>query len=339
MHELENTIKATVYKKDNKYFHRDTFHKGKSAHLEVYNLKGEHLGEAYPLTGELIINTADKTKRLWLKMIKLNKKHEKNFLSNDIYILEPFYQDIFITSDEQNLFLLNLDLALVNQFDLNESVYIYYIYKHFDNKKLLLYCPDEKKLIFIEVSKQKVSHIDIKNLIEILSPFYYWINDHFIIASYTNSFYKIDLQKNEIEQISSTTVKDNFSLYYCFWNTIVKDKSLYQIDSKAQSFICKNDNKIIFVDYLHDAKVSVEEPFNNYHDIIYFDKIFAFIKEEEIKILFDKQKIELFPDSLYIFLKACFIKENNNLFLIVLSSNKSNSKMNKIINYEIILNQ
>ncbi|HLJ31661.1 MAG TPA: hypothetical protein VKU36_04440 [Candidatus Babeliales bacterium] len=55
---------AQVYNKDNLFYHRDTFHKGKGAHLEVYNKQGIHLGEANPLTGQLIPNTADKNKKL-----------------------------------------------------------------------------------------------------------------------------------------------------------------------------------------------------------------------------------------------------------------------------------
>ena len=55
---------AQVYTKDNLFYHRDTFHKGKGAHLEVYNKKGIHLGEASPITGNLIPNTADKNKKL-----------------------------------------------------------------------------------------------------------------------------------------------------------------------------------------------------------------------------------------------------------------------------------
>lgn len=60
------TVKgAQVYTKENLLYHRDTFHKGKSAHLEVYNRRGLHLGEADPITGQLIPGTADKTKNLF----------------------------------------------------------------------------------------------------------------------------------------------------------------------------------------------------------------------------------------------------------------------------------
>lgn len=57
---------ATVYKNGDKYYHRDTFHKGNGAHLEVYNSRGNHLGEANPITGIITPNTLDKTKKLRL---------------------------------------------------------------------------------------------------------------------------------------------------------------------------------------------------------------------------------------------------------------------------------
>ena len=57
---------AQVYTKDNLFYHRDTFHTGKGAHLEVYNKRGLHLGEADLFTGILRSGTADKTKNLYL---------------------------------------------------------------------------------------------------------------------------------------------------------------------------------------------------------------------------------------------------------------------------------
>jgi hypothetical protein len=56
---------AQVYTKDSLFYHRDTLHKGKRAHLEVYNKKGLHLGEADVISGQLIPGTADKTKHLF----------------------------------------------------------------------------------------------------------------------------------------------------------------------------------------------------------------------------------------------------------------------------------
>ena len=55
---------AVVYKKGNRYYYRDTFHTGKSAHLEVFDKSGNHLGEADPKTGELRPGTADSSKKL-----------------------------------------------------------------------------------------------------------------------------------------------------------------------------------------------------------------------------------------------------------------------------------
>ena len=64
----KNKVKgAVVYKKGDKYYYRDTLHKGKSAHIEVFDKKGKHLGEANPLTGKLLENSADKSKKLKIK--------------------------------------------------------------------------------------------------------------------------------------------------------------------------------------------------------------------------------------------------------------------------------
>ena len=57
---------SKVYQKGKYYYHRDTLHTGKSAHLEVYNKRGKHLGEADPKTGKLIPGTADPKKRIEL---------------------------------------------------------------------------------------------------------------------------------------------------------------------------------------------------------------------------------------------------------------------------------
>jgi hypothetical protein len=55
---------AVVYEKDGKFYHRDTLHKGKGSHLEVYDKLGNHLGEADSVTGEIIPGTRDKNKKL-----------------------------------------------------------------------------------------------------------------------------------------------------------------------------------------------------------------------------------------------------------------------------------
>ncbi len=58
---------AQVYKSGDKYYYRDTFHTGDAAHLEVFDKKGHHIGEADPITGVIKPGTADSTKRINLK--------------------------------------------------------------------------------------------------------------------------------------------------------------------------------------------------------------------------------------------------------------------------------
>ena len=59
---------ASVYKdKTGNYYHRDTFHTGQSAELEVYNSLKQHIGTADPQTGQLRPGTAKPGRKLKFK--------------------------------------------------------------------------------------------------------------------------------------------------------------------------------------------------------------------------------------------------------------------------------
>ncbi|WP_242951441.1 hypothetical protein [Clostridium kluyveri] len=58
---------AQVYKNGDNYYYRDTFHTGEASHLEVFDKRGNHIGEANPQTGELIPETVDSTKKINVK--------------------------------------------------------------------------------------------------------------------------------------------------------------------------------------------------------------------------------------------------------------------------------
>lgn len=54
-----------IYKdQKGKMYYRDTFHKGKGAHIEVFDKYGNHIGEADPLTGVIKAGSADPGKKL-----------------------------------------------------------------------------------------------------------------------------------------------------------------------------------------------------------------------------------------------------------------------------------
>jgi hypothetical protein len=57
---IEQKGGAKVYKSlsNDRFYHRDTFHTGEGAHLEVYDARKNHLGIADPILGELIPDTA-----------------------------------------------------------------------------------------------------------------------------------------------------------------------------------------------------------------------------------------------------------------------------------------
>ncbi|MCI8379903.1 MAG: hypothetical protein HFH72_15585 [Lachnospiraceae bacterium] len=58
---------ASVYKKGDRYYYRDTLHKGKRAHVEVFDGRGRHLGEANPISGRIAPGSMDPSKTINLK--------------------------------------------------------------------------------------------------------------------------------------------------------------------------------------------------------------------------------------------------------------------------------
>lgn len=72
VHNAEDYIKANRvpldYKgKDGNYYYRDTLHAGKSAHLEVFDKRGNHVGEANVETGIIDYFKANPRKHLNVK--------------------------------------------------------------------------------------------------------------------------------------------------------------------------------------------------------------------------------------------------------------------------------
>lgn len=58
---------AVVYKKDGNYYYVDTGHRGKRSHVEVFDGRGRHLGEANPITGRIAPGSMDPSKRFNIK--------------------------------------------------------------------------------------------------------------------------------------------------------------------------------------------------------------------------------------------------------------------------------
>ena len=272
--------------------------------------------------------------------MKLKKLREYEFNNNDIYILETFGNKIIINNNENGLIFLDSYFKLHDSANLDQSVYIYSVFKNFINNKILLYCPDEKTLIYYQCANNKFSFIPLKNFNQMLSKCYYWKNDICIIVNYDLQFYTVDFDKTLLKRIPQDSVQIYNQLFYNFCTEIKKYEYLYQINGIESNFIfCDQEtNKVIYYDYLNSYKKVINKPAFDYHDLIYTDEIFVFIAETKIEVIFDNLNIKLYPDTPdCIFLKACFVKENEKKFLVILSSYKGNNKHTKLISYSILI--
>jgi hypothetical protein len=264
------------------------------------------------------------------------KKAEIVFSNNDVYILESINNNIIINNSDNGLIILSLDLEKVVTFSLDEPVYIYSIFKNSNGNELFLYCPDEKKLIYIDIINQKIKYIDIDCVLGILSPIYHWKNHLLIIATYEDTFYCLNIIDGEIKVVSAEFANSAFPLFYNFWKATQKCIPLSQVNASEDSFIYIDDDAktVVHYDFLNNKKTCIENPSFKYHDINFYNRFFVFISEKMIEIKERESSCCLLQEAPnYIFLRAFFIKQNDAFFLFVLISNQSNNKINKIFKY------
>jgi len=265
----------------------------------------------------------------------IKKLNELKHNHNDIYIVETYKNDIIINENYNALLLLNLSLNIIQKISLPNNTTIYFIYKKYDESKIILYSPDDDQITFIDMHTMNSFVISLPNELKnyILSPNYYWQDNILIFATYDNIFYQFLLESLLFTTITPETIKKLYPIYFDFWN-ICKKYNTVKIFPDQQCFIFQENTKsIIFFDYKENKKVTTNNFTNNWHDIEYKNNTFIFVHEKKIELLINNQKLILQPQVDYIFLKAKFLKENT---FVLLSSKPSNPQESLLETYELI---
>ena len=272
-----------------------------------------------------------------MKTIKTTKKSELDIIHNDAYILEENNNLLITNNNEHGILLFNGSLERIETIPINHSIYIYSVFKHLEKNKLLLYCPDEELMVYIDLRNKKSTLITIKTVQAIFSNIYYWEKNNIILATYNDQFYHLDTKSHQLIEIAIDSIKINYSAFYNFWYEVKRHSEIWQV-IPYQSFIYSDSqtNNIIYWNLINKQKIVTSNIATTYHDIIYDNTIFAFISEKCIWIKCNNETIQLFfENSHYIFLRARFIKKNDELFLITLLSDRSNNTLNKLVSYKI----
>lgn len=252
----------------------------------------------------------------------IKKKDELIILNNDIYILTNFKNYIIINDNYQGLILLNHALCIIEKIFIFEGIHIYHLYQKYNGNNVLVYFPENKEFIFVDIDTRK--HVVIKiHTDEVFSTNYYWNGNILLMTTFNGIFYQVCFESYTLRPITAQEVEKISSSFFNFWKASKKYHVL-KVYSEQQSFIVKNNNKSIsFFNHAQQEHVIVKNFSDGWHDVEYNDNIFLFIHEKKIEIINDQDKIVLMPHSGYIFLRARFLNSNQ---IIIFSSKPSNSR-------------
>lgn len=273
-------------------------------------------------------------------MMKLYKKNVLNYANNDVYLIDKIDNKITINNNYQGLIYLDTSLQEKEHIQVNTELFpvvpIECVFKSADQQEILLYCSDDEVLVYVNLRHKKPIIIDIKN-VEVLSNSYYWKDSSVVIASYNGRFYKVNLNKLNIEEADPASIDQRF-YYFCEEGKKYRlNHRLYDANFAKQYFIYKEDGDVVLWD--KGQKTKIKAPKNLlYHDVVYSDGIFAFISEEKVVLIRDQEKIVLPCTSMqYSFLRGRFFKNIEGLFFILLMRNNCGYGRRTVYSYYVSL--
>ena len=266
----------------------------------------------------------------------LKKTHTLNLNNNDIYILETCLDKIIINDNYQGLLLLDNSLNILHAIPITKNLIIYTVYKNHNCQNIMLYCPDNKQIILVDLQTLVNKIISLPKTLDnqILSPNYYWHKDILILTTFDRIFYQLILQSNKLKQIPYKTIKSTWKHFFNFWNQC-QDYTILTTYPHEASIIFQKDMKTIgFFNYTKNTTELIDNFDKGWHDIEHQNDFFAFIYEKKIELFHNNNKTILKPQEDYAFLKMRFLNANT---IIVLSSAISNNLQCSIETYEIIV--
>jgi hypothetical protein len=116
---------------------------------------------------------------------------------NDIYFLEVISSKIVINNNYKGIIILSQDLEILKEVDIFDDIMIYSGYINEISEELLLFCPENECLVYVNINTYEWKVINIcGNLNNIVfSPVYMWDINELILSTYNGDFYSICIKQ------------------------------------------------------------------------------------------------------------------------------------------------
>ena len=264
----------------------------------------------------------------------LIKTKEFNQDINDMYFFRSVDKTVIINENYSGVLILNEDFKILKTLKLFEGIVIYSSYVNSINREVLLNCPDNEAIVYINLKKYMYKVLQLRKGVEnlILTNLFEWNDNNIFLYTNNFEFIKINITKETIEQVDCNN--ENIDpLSYKVLN-LNKEHEVIKIFYDEQAAVIKDKGNLNFFNYNNQNSFVINKD-ESFIDIEYKEGIFALIKEESIKLVTDSCEEILYPDTNYIFLKAGIINNLRSPSLVVMCSDKSDVNRCKLLNYKI----
>lgn len=105
------------------------------------------------------------------------KRQIKEFTQNDIYFMEVLSDKIIINDNYNGILVFDKNLELIKKLEIFEDITIYYSFVNNIGGEILLFCPDNECIVYINIETYEYEVIYLKNGLEnlIFSNLYEWL--------------------------------------------------------------------------------------------------------------------------------------------------------------------
>lgn len=250
---------------------------------------------------------------------------------NDIYFMEVLSDKIIINDNYEGILILDSNLNVIKRLKIFKGIAIYSSFVN-KNGEILLFCPDNECMVYINIEDYQYKVISLKNGLEdlIFSTLYEWNENSLILTTYNDEFYNICVHEKTIQKIDYKEIERLYPNLYNFYQELMKYKVIKVFSDEYIAIIYDENCNINMINFRYKTKQVLNNVSDDFLDIEFIDETFAIVNENTIEIVKRYYKEIIDRNMEFIFLKARFVNKANNIFLVTLSSSQSDVNYSKI---------
>lgn len=221
--------------------------------------------------------------------------------NNDVYYMDVLEDVIIINDNYQGLIVMSKELKHIQNIELQEDITIYSSYK-FGNE-ILLYCPDNMILIYVDSQTYKNKVISLERYANLIfSDKYLWTTENLILTSYNGDYIKVNLENESLEILS-------------------KD------DCRCMNLI---DNFLSVIDNVEEYDCKL------FHKVVSKNGYVVKIGEEIVEVIYNDNAETILPPERHIYLDGKLMQDKNGFsYLYLLCASKEDCNNVDIVRYKL----